>query len=72
MANEARKLRLSINENEEKAAMAAYLHDISAIFPNEERVEVAEEFGIGDITRGTENSDDYSSKAVENNCKRDI
>ncbi len=46
VANEARKIAIKYHENEEKAAMAAYLHDISAIFPNEERVEVAEEFGI--------------------------
>ncbi len=32
--------------NEEKAAIAGYLHDISAIFPNGDRIVVAEQFGI--------------------------
>ncbi len=46
VANEARKIAEMFHENEEKVAIAAYLHDISAIFPNEERIAVAEEFGI--------------------------
>ena len=46
VAKEARKIAITYHVNEEKAAIAGYLHDISAIFPNEERVAVAEEFGI--------------------------
>ncbi|PQZ53251.1 HAD family hydrolase [Bacillus sp. MYb209] len=46
VANEAREIAEMFHENEEKAAIAGYLHDISAIFPNEERIAVAEEFGI--------------------------
>lgn len=46
VANEARKIAVKYHVNEEKAAIAAYLHDISAIFPNEERIVVAEQFGI--------------------------
>ncbi|MFK4413015.1 putative HD superfamily hydrolase involved in NAD metabolism [Bacillus sp. RC251] len=46
VANEARKIAIKYHENGEKAAIAAYLHDISAIFPNEDRIVVAEQFGI--------------------------
>ncbi len=46
MANESRKIAVMYHVNEEKAAIAAYLHDISAIFPNEDRIVVAEQFGI--------------------------
>ncbi|MDF9581777.1 bis(5'-nucleosyl)-tetraphosphatase (symmetrical) YqeK, partial [Bacillus paranthracis] len=46
VANEARKIAKMFYEDEEKAAIAGYLHDISAIFPNEVRIVVAEEFGI--------------------------
>lgn len=46
MANESRKIAVMYHVNEEKAAIAGYLHDISAIFPNEVRITVAEEFGI--------------------------
>ncbi|QWH17785.1 HD domain-containing protein [Bacillus mycoides] len=46
VANEARKIAGIFYEDEEKAAIAGYLHDISAIFPNEERIAVAEKFGI--------------------------
>ncbi len=35
VANESRKMPITYNVNEEKAAIAGYLHDISAIFPNE-------------------------------------
>ncbi|CAM4209520.1 HD domain-containing protein [Bacillus paramycoides] len=42
VANEARKIAKLFHENEEKVAIAAYLHDISAIFPNKERIAVAE------------------------------
>ncbi|QUG84206.1 bis(5'-nucleosyl)-tetraphosphatase (symmetrical) YqeK [Bacillus nitratireducens] len=46
VANEARKIAKIFYEDEEKAAIAGCLHDISAIFPNEERITVAEKFGI--------------------------
>ncbi|PRT16799.1 bis(5'-nucleosyl)-tetraphosphatase (symmetrical) YqeK [Bacillus wiedmannii] len=46
VTKEARKIAITYHVNEEKAAIAGYLHDISAIFPNEDRVAVAEEFGI--------------------------
>ncbi|WP_377865628.1 bis(5'-nucleosyl)-tetraphosphatase (symmetrical) YqeK [Bacillus sp. R86525] len=46
VANEARKIAEIFYEDKEKAAIAGYLHDISAIFPNEERIAVAEQFGI--------------------------
>ncbi|KKZ92953.1 hypothetical protein B4147_2189 [Bacillus wiedmannii] len=46
VAKEARKIASTYHVNEEKAAIAGYLHDISAIFPNEDRVAVAEQFGI--------------------------
>lgn len=46
VAKEARKIAITYHVNEEKAVIAGYLHDISAIFPNEDRVAVAEEFGI--------------------------
>ncbi|KAB2451804.1 HD domain-containing protein [Bacillus sp. CH126_4D] len=46
VANEARKIAVKYYVNEEKAAIAGYLHDISAIFPNEDRIAVAEQFGI--------------------------
>ncbi|MGG0262760.1 bis(5'-nucleosyl)-tetraphosphatase (symmetrical) YqeK [Bacillus mycoides] len=46
VANEARKIAGIFSEDEEKAAIAGCLHDISAIFPNEERIAVAEKFGI--------------------------
>ncbi|MCC2380506.1 bis(5'-nucleosyl)-tetraphosphatase (symmetrical) YqeK [Bacillus wiedmannii] len=46
VAKEARKIASTYHVNEEKVAIAAYLHDISAIFPNEDRVAVAEQFGI--------------------------
>ncbi|MGN5653061.1 bis(5'-nucleosyl)-tetraphosphatase (symmetrical) YqeK [Bacillus sp. Brlt_9] len=46
VANEARKIAVKYHVNEAKAGIAAYLHDISAIFPNEDRIAVAEQFGI--------------------------
>lgn len=46
VANEARKIAGIFYEDEEKAVIAGCLHDISAIFPNEERIAVAEKFGI--------------------------
>ncbi|MGG0256979.1 bis(5'-nucleosyl)-tetraphosphatase (symmetrical) YqeK [Bacillus toyonensis] len=46
VANEARKIAIMFHENEEKAEIAGYLHDISAIFPNEDRIKVAEAVGI--------------------------
>lgn len=46
VANEARKIAKRFQLNEEQAAIAGYLHDISAIYPNNERIKVAEELGI--------------------------
>ncbi|WP_223290801.1 bis(5'-nucleosyl)-tetraphosphatase (symmetrical) YqeK [Bacillus sp. BD59S] len=46
VANESRKIAVMYHVNEEKAAIAGYLHDISAIFPNGDRIVVAEQFGI--------------------------
>ncbi|MDH2888297.1 bis(5'-nucleosyl)-tetraphosphatase (symmetrical) YqeK [Bacillus cytotoxicus] len=46
VANEARKLARKFHVNEEEAAIAGYLHDISAVFPNEQRIAAAESFGI--------------------------
>ena len=46
VANEAREIAGMFYEDKEKAAIAGYLHDISGIFPNEERIAVAEEFGV--------------------------
>ncbi|HDX9653957.1 HAD family hydrolase [Bacillus wiedmannii] len=46
VANESRKIAVTYNVNEEKAAIAGYLHDISAIFPNKDRIVAAEQFGI--------------------------
>ena len=40
------KLQKCFMKMKKKAAIAGYLHDISAIFPNEVRIVVAEEFGI--------------------------
>ncbi|HDR7717037.1 HD domain-containing protein [Bacillus albus] len=37
VANESRKIGIMYHVNEEKAAIAGYLHDISAIFPDEDR-----------------------------------
>ncbi|MGH1277734.1 bis(5'-nucleosyl)-tetraphosphatase (symmetrical) YqeK [Bacillus basilensis] len=46
VANKARKIAEMFYGDEEKAAIAGYLHDISAIFPNDVRIAVAEEFGV--------------------------
>lgn len=46
VANEAKKIAEKFHVDKEKAAIAGYLHDISGIFPNEERIAVAEEFGV--------------------------
>ena len=40
------KIAEKFHVDKEKAAIAGYLHDISGIFPNEERIAVAEEFGV--------------------------
>ncbi len=72
VANEARKIATMFHENEEKAEIAGYLHDISAIFPNEERIKVAEAVGIEKYYKKNGNFNDYSSKTIESNRKRDI
>ncbi len=41
-----KKIAEKFHVDKEKAAIAGYLHDISGIFPNEERIAVAEEFGV--------------------------
>lgn len=46
VAEEARRLALKFNENEEFGFQAGLLHDISAIFPSEERVIIAKDLGI--------------------------
>ncbi|PEB58535.1 HAD family hydrolase [Bacillus cereus] len=46
VANEAKKIAEKFHVDKEKAAIAGYLHDISGIFPNEEWIAVAEEFGV--------------------------
>lgn len=46
VALEAKKIALRFDENQEAAFKAGWLHDISAIFPNEQRITVAEALGI--------------------------
>jgi predicted HD superfamily hydrolase involved in NAD metabolism len=46
VAVEAKKLALRFGENQESAANAALLHDISAVFPNKERISVAKVLDI--------------------------
>lgn len=46
VANEAKRIAKRFGLDEEAAAIAGYLHDISAIIPNDERIEVAEEMQI--------------------------
>ena len=46
VAVEAKKLAKQFNEDEEAAAAAGWLHDVSAIFPNEERIAVAKALDI--------------------------
>lgn len=46
VANEAERIAKRFGVNEEAAAIAGYLHDISAIIPNDERIQVAEEMQI--------------------------
>lgn len=43
---ESIRLAKEFNEDEEKAAIAGYLHDVSVVFPNNERIDVAKELGI--------------------------
>ena len=40
------KIAEKFHVDKEKAAIAGYLHDISGIFPNEERIAVTEEFDV--------------------------
>lgn len=46
VAQEARKLACRFGENQEAAYIAGWLHDISAIFPNEQRITVAKSLDI--------------------------
>lgn len=46
VASEARKIARQYAENEQVAVQSAWLHDISAIFPNAERIAVAEALDI--------------------------
>ncbi|KAB2441449.1 bis(5'-nucleosyl)-tetraphosphatase (symmetrical) YqeK [Bacillus luti] len=46
VANEAREIAGMFYEDKEKAAIAGYLHDSSAIFPNDVRIAVAEKHGV--------------------------
>lgn len=46
VADEAKKLAFRFNENQEDAFSAGWLHDISAIFPDEDKLRVATELGI--------------------------
>ncbi len=46
VANKAREIAKRFQVNEEQAAACGYLHDISAIFPNDERIAVVEKLGI--------------------------
>ncbi|MBO0462662.1 bis(5'-nucleosyl)-tetraphosphatase (symmetrical) YqeK [Enterococcus sp. DIV1298c] len=42
----AEKLAVNYNINSEKAKIAGYLHDVSAIYPNDRRITIAKEMGI--------------------------
>ncbi|MFI8709290.1 bis(5'-nucleosyl)-tetraphosphatase (symmetrical) YqeK [Bacillus sp. NPDC077411] len=46
VANEAKRIAKRFGLDEEEAAIAGYLHDISAIIPNDERIQVAEKMQI--------------------------
>ncbi|WP_020061293.1 bis(5'-nucleosyl)-tetraphosphatase (symmetrical) YqeK [Bacillus sp. 123MFChir2] len=46
VANEAKRINKRFGLDEEEAVIAGYLHDISAIIPNDERIEVAEKMQI--------------------------
>lgn len=46
VGEESREIALKYNINAEAAERAGYLHDISAVFPNEIRVQVARELEI--------------------------
>lgn len=70
VANEARKIAKRFQVNEEQAVIAGYLHDISAIFPNNERIAVV--IWNRNITRRASISNDYSSKNIEGNSKRNL
>lgn len=43
---EARRIALQFSAHPEAAEAAGYLHDISAVFPNDQRIRVAQELGI--------------------------
>ncbi|MGG2015236.1 bis(5'-nucleosyl)-tetraphosphatase (symmetrical) YqeK [Bacillus sp. S10(2024)] len=46
VANEAKRIAKRFELDEEAAAIAGYLHDISAIIPNDQRIQVAETMQI--------------------------
>lgn len=46
VAAEARRLAMRFRLDPDAAALAGWLHDISAIIPNEERIALAEELGL--------------------------
>lgn len=46
VAQEAKKIALLSNEDPEAAFKAGWLHDISAIFPNEERITIAKALNV--------------------------
>lgn len=46
VGTEARRIAQLYNADPERAEMAGWLHDISAVFPNEERIEAARQLGI--------------------------
>ena len=49
VALEAKKIALRFDENQEAAFEAGWLHDISAIVPNEQRITVAKALGINPL-----------------------
>jgi len=49
VATEARQLAVCFGEDEESAMTAAWLHDISAIYPNDKRIIVAKALGISPL-----------------------
>lgn len=46
VGNESRRLAREFGADEESAAISGFLHDISVVFPNNERIRVSKELGI--------------------------
>ena len=46
VAAEAKRVALKIGENAEQAEAGGWLHDVSTVIPNEQRIQVAEEWGV--------------------------